>query len=208
MKRKVLLGTFAMLGTLAALATYFTMQVRATLSERTRDLAGDGLIPQTIGSVNHAITIHRPPRDVWPWLVQMGSGRAGWYAYDFVDNGGNRSAERILPGYQNIHVGSIFPALPGLTDVFVVTQYEPERSLVLSWRLPSGKYQTSWAFVLEQPQPDQTRLIVRGRVAARLSPLRTAPMARNTHRRHGAFHYAAQTVVGDRPARGGPSIAN
>lgn len=170
MNKKVLLGSLVMPGALAAFVIYSTMQVRATPGERICALAGDGLIPQPIGTVNHAITIHRPPRDVWPWLVQMGSGRAGWYAYDFIDNGGHHSAERILPAYQNILVGSVFPALPGVTDVFLVTQFEPERSLVLSWRLPSGKYQTSWAFVLEQPQPGQTRLIVRGRVAPGYRP--------------------------------------
>jgi hypothetical protein len=168
--KKALLGSFVILGALTALVIYSSMQVRATPGERVCALPGDSLIPLPIGSVNHAITIHRPPRDVWPWLVQMGSGRAGWYAYDFIDNGGHPSAERILPAYQNIHVGSVFPALPGVTDVFLVTQCEPEHSLVLSWRLPSGKYQTSWAFVLEQPQPNQTRLIVRGRVAPGYRP--------------------------------------
>lgn len=168
--KKVFLGSFVILGALTALVIYSAMQVRATPSERVCALPGDNLISQPIGSVNHAITIHRPPRDVWPWLVQMGSGRGGWYAYDFIDNGGHPSAERILPAYQNIHVGSVFPALPGVTDVFLVTQCEPEHSLVLSWRLPSGKYQTSWAFVLEQPQPNQTRLIVRGRVAPGYRP--------------------------------------
>ena len=168
--KKVPVLLFGILVVLTAFVIYATRQVRATPDEKATTLAGDELIPLPIGAVNHAITIHRPPRDVWPWLVQMGSGRAGWYAYDFIDNGGHRSAERILPAYQNIHVGSIFPALPGVTDVFLVTQFEPEHSLVLSWRLPSGKYQTSWAFVLEQPQPDQTRLIVRGRVAPGYRP--------------------------------------
>ncbi len=54
--------------------------------------------------------------------------------------------------------------------MFVVAECEPERSLVLSWRLADGRYQTTWAFVLEQPQPDQTRLIVRGRVASGYRP--------------------------------------
>jgi hypothetical protein len=67
-------------------------------------------------------------------------------------------------------VGNVFPALPGATDVFTVVQCEPERSLVLSWRLPSGSYQTTWAFVLEQPRTGQTRLIVRGRVASGYRP--------------------------------------
>jgi len=154
----------------AALAIYSSMQVRATPGEEASTLPGDDLIPQPIGSVNHAITIHRSANDVWPWLAQMGAGRAGWYTYDFIDNGGQRSAERILPEYQNIGVGSVLPALPRVSDVFLVARCEPERSLVLSWRLPSGKYQTTWAFVLEQPQPDQTRLIVRGRVAPGYRP--------------------------------------
>ncbi|HXY51478.1 MAG TPA: SRPBCC family protein [Terriglobales bacterium] len=169
MKRKLLI-IVGILAVLVPLTIYSTVQVRATSAEQDKALAGDDLIPQPIGAVNHAITIHRPPREVWPWLVQMGSGRAGWYAYDSVDNGGHRSAERVLPEYQNISVGDVFPALPGAKDVFVVAQYEPERSLVLSWRLPDGRYQTTWAFVLEQPQPDQTRLIVRGRVASGYRP--------------------------------------
>jgi hypothetical protein len=170
MKRKSLVVVFGMSLVFALLAVCASMQVRATPDERARSLAGDELIPKPIGSVNHAITIRRPPRDVWPWLTQMGANRAGWYAYDFIDNGGNASAERILPGYQEIRVGSVFPALASAKDVFVVAQCEPERSLVLSWRLPNGQYQTTWAFVLNQPQPGQTRLIVRGRVAPGYHP--------------------------------------
>jgi len=170
MKKRVLIVLSGLLVVLTALVIYSRRQIRATPGEQARTLPGDDLIPQPIGSVNHAITIRRPPHDVWPWLAQMGSGRAGWYAYDFIDNGGQRSAERILPEYQSIDVGRVLPALPGVTEVFVVVQCEPEHSLVLSWRLPSGKYQTIWAFVLEQPQPDQTRLIVRGRVAPGYRP--------------------------------------
>jgi hypothetical protein len=75
----------------------------------------------------------------------MGSDRAGWYAYDFIDKGAHHSAERILPNYQNIGVGTVLPALPGARDVFLVAQCELEHSLVLSWRLPNGRYETTWA---------------------------------------------------------------
>ena len=170
MKKRVLIGLSGLPVFLTALAIYSRRQIRATPDEQARTLPGGDLIPRPLGSVNHAITIRRPPHDVWPWLAQMGSGRAGWYAYDFIDNGGQRSAERILPEYQSIDVGWVLPALPGATDVFVVVQCEQEHSLVLSWRLPNGKNQTTWAFVLEQPQPDQTRLIVRGRVAPNYRP--------------------------------------
>ena len=169
-KKRFLLITFGIVAVLVALVIYSAMQVHATPAERAKTLAGDELISQPIGAVDHAITIHRPPHEVWPWLVQMGSGRAGWYAYDIIDNGGQHSAERILPEYQDISVGIVFPALPGAKDVFTVARCEPDRSLVLSWRLPNGRYQTTWAFVLEEPQADQTRLIVRGRVASGYRP--------------------------------------
>jgi hypothetical protein len=170
LRRKVLLIMAGAGAVLLAFASYADQQVRATTAERSKPLPGDDLISDPIGAVNHAITIRRPPHDVWPWLAQMGSGRAGWYSYDFIDNGGHRSAERILPEFQHVAVGIVFPALPGAKDVFVVAQSEPERSLVLTWRLPDGRFQTTWAFVLEQPQPDQTRLIVRGRVASGYRP--------------------------------------
>ncbi|MGB2633297.1 MAG: hypothetical protein WAM58_05120 [Candidatus Acidiferrum sp.] len=170
MKKKVLSVFSALLVVFTTLAILASRQVRATPAERARTLPGDDLIPRPLGAVNHAITIRRPPHDVWPWLAQMGSGRAGWYAYDFIDNGGQHSAERILPNYQNIGVGSVLPALPGVTDVFLVVQCAQDHSLVLAWKLPSGKYQTTWAFVLEQPEPGQTRLIARGRVAPDYRP--------------------------------------
>jgi len=58
--------------------------VRASRIERTRPLPGDERIPQAIDTLTHGVTIRRAPRDVWPWLVQMGAGtRAGWYSYDW-----------------------------------------------------------------------------------------------------------------------------
>ena len=124
MRKRILIVSSGILAVLVAFGIYASMQVHATPGEEARPLAGYDLIAQPLGSVNHAITIHRPPRDVWPWLAQMGSGRAGWYTYDFIDNRGQRSAERILPEYQNIGVGSVLPALPGARDVFLVAQCE------------------------------------------------------------------------------------
>lgn len=172
-KRAVIavLGTLVVLLTvLATFAWYSDRSVRADYNERVRDLSGDELIPKPTGSVTHAITIRRSALDVWPWLAQMGSGRAGWYAYDFIDNGGRPSAVRILPEFQNVGVGTVFPALPGVKDVFVVARCEREHSLVLAWRSPDGTYLTTWAFVLERPEPSRTRLIVRGRAAPGYSP--------------------------------------
>lgn len=149
---------------------YCGYSVLAERTEQTSQLPGDELIGNSIGSVTHAITIDRPARDVWPWLAQMGSGRAGWYAYDFIDNGGNASARKIIPEFQNIGVGTVLPALPGVTDVFTVVRDEPPHALVLSWQSPQGAHFTTWAFVLEEPQPGHARLLVRGRAAQNYRP--------------------------------------
>lgn len=173
MKRAVIVLFGMLIVLLAALATfawYSDWSVRPDHRERVRDLPGDELIPNPVGSITHAVTIQRSAHDVWPWLAQMGSGRAGWYAYDFIDNGGRPSAERILPDFQNVGVGSVFPALPGAKDVFVLVRCEPEHSLVLAWRSHNGTYLTTWAFVLEQSEANRTRLIVRGRAAPSYSP--------------------------------------
>lgn len=138
--------------------------VRATAAERVQPLPGDDLIAEPLESLNHAITINRPVRDVWPWLTQMGAGsRAGWYSYDLLDNGRQRSAERIVPELQHLTPGMIFPALPGVTDCFTLLAFEPERHLILGW-LPGGRVVMTWAFVLRQMASGSCRLVVRARV--------------------------------------------
>jgi hypothetical protein len=137
--------------------------VRPNRGERWRSLPGDCLIPAAEGMLTHAVTIRRPRKEVWPWLVQMGAGRAGWYSYDQIDNGGRHSVERIVPELQQIRVGDVFPAEPGVRDGFVVLAFEAERFLILSWPSPAGPPVVSWAFVLEEPEPGCTRLIVRVR---------------------------------------------
>ena len=145
--------------------------VHARHDERTRPLPGDEIITPAIGSLTHAITIRRPSYEVWPWLVQMGAGRAGWYSYDLIDNGGHRSAERIVPELQHPTVGEIFPAIPGEKKGFTLLCCEAARYLVLGWRpSPDAAPIMTWAFVLEEPASRTTRLIVRARVDAGYQP--------------------------------------
>jgi hypothetical protein len=138
--------------------------VRADRAEHTASLPGDELIPDPFGSLTHAITIGRAPQAVWPWLIQMGAGsRAGWYSYDIVDNGRQPSASHLLPDLQHPTVGTVFPALPGVTDGFTVLALDPYRSLILGWRGPDGTPLVTWAFVLDARPDGSTRLIVRAR---------------------------------------------
>jgi hypothetical protein len=136
--------------------------VRATPGERSRALPGDELIPQAIDTLTHGVTIRRSPRNVWPWLAQMGAGsRGGWYSYDWLDNGWQQSATCLVPELQDPGVGTIFPAMPGVTDGFTVMAIEPERLLMLGWLGPDGSPQVTWTFVLDELAPGVTRVLVR-----------------------------------------------
>ena len=97
-------------------------------SESDRPLPGDELVPAPTEIETRGITIAAPPSRVWPWLVQMGFGRAGWYSYDRMDMAG-RSADRIVSEWQAIAVGDTLPTHPG--GGFVIKAIEPERALVL-----------------------------------------------------------------------------
>lgn len=96
--------------------------------DSTRPLPGDDLVPTPTTIDTRAITIDAPPDAIWPWLVQMGFGRAGWYSYDQMDMRG-KSADRIVPAWQKLEVGDIMPNSPD--GGFAVRLVEPGRALVL-----------------------------------------------------------------------------
>jgi hypothetical protein len=110
----------------------------ATDAEVQQPLPGDDLVPHPRIVTTRAITIQASTADVWPWLVQIGYKRAGWYSYDFahrllgcagsVDDD-RRSANRIIPQLQELKIGdSIHIAAP---LGYQVTAIEPERVLLL-----------------------------------------------------------------------------
>ena len=140
--------------------------IRATADEKRRTLPGDDLVPRPTASLTHAITVHCTADRIWPWLAQMGAGRAGWYSYDAIDNGGKPSAERIVPELQAVEVGYLFPWLPHAVEGFVVLACEEARFLVLGAPAPDGHAIVTWSFVLEPRTDGTTRLIVRGRADA------------------------------------------
>jgi hypothetical protein len=76
----------------------------ATDEEVAGTMAGDDIL-EGASSRTRAITIDAPPEEVWPWLLQLGYGRAGWYSYDWIDNDGRPSANRIVPEFQHLEPG-------------------------------------------------------------------------------------------------------
>jgi hypothetical protein len=133
-----------------------------TGDEAARTLPGDDLMREPDMVATRAITIQAPPGRVWPWLVQMGTGRGGAYTYDWVENLFGldmHSADTILPEFQHVAVGDELPV--GANGPRMrVTVVEPERAFVV--RSTDGRW--VWAFVLE-PVGDTTRLTSRNRIA-------------------------------------------
>lgn len=104
---------------LAAIAATYVILERpwlrwgATPSERHRALSGRRCRAACDGGGTRAITIDAPAEGVWPWLVQMGYGRAGWYSLDRWDNGGQPSADHIVPELQDVKVGDMIADATG-----------------------------------------------------------------------------------------------
>ncbi len=76
-----------------------------------------------------SIDIAAPPDRVWPWLAQMGFGRAGWYSWDLIDNLGRRSATDLHPDWMVRQAGDPIPGGPIRFDTPIV---DPPRHLVIA----------------------------------------------------------------------------
>ena len=148
----------------------------STRRERALRLTGDQIVPPPQVVTNHALTINAPTDCVWPWLVQMGWHRAGWYTARWVDKLlfplNWPSANRVIPELQNIELGDFIPdGAPATKCGLIVEQLEPGRAMALhstshlplSWR-NWASLDWSWAFVLF-PIDDgaRTRFLFRSR---------------------------------------------
>lgn len=130
--------------------------------EISRELPGDDMLANADIVATRAITIGAPPGDVWPWLVQMGSGRGGAYTYDWIENLfglGMHSADEVLPQFQDLRVGDEFQLGPGRPKMRVAV-LDPER--VLTFQFEDQTW--VWIFALF-PEGAVTRLVSRNRIA-------------------------------------------
>ncbi|HEY6102069.1 MAG TPA: hypothetical protein VI007_02465 [bacterium] len=158
----------------------------ASPDEREAVLPGDDLVVTPVSMETRAVTITAPPTAVWPWLIQMGYGRAGWYSYGPPGRRGEGGTWHLIPQFEDLQVGSIVPTHPH--GGFKVATLEHERGLVLYLdttivreqmlatqasnetalrtvpELP--EFRASWAFILHPLEADQTRLLERTRITA------------------------------------------
>jgi hypothetical protein len=134
----------------------------ATLPEALGPLPGDDLVPHPRFEYTQAITIKASAEEIWPWLVQIGYHRAGWYSHDWIHrllsvagsvDDDRRSADRIIPALQDLKVGDLIEMAPGLG--FEVLEMEPDRVLL------TGNDGGTWVWFLDPIDANTTRLIVR-----------------------------------------------
>jgi hypothetical protein len=132
----------------------------ATPEELTRSMPGDEVVSRPTFNATRAITVNRRSEDIWPWIVQIGFGRGGWYSYDALDNLGHRSAERILPDLQHVKAGDLIPMGPGEGTGMWVKEFVPDRSTL--WWDKKNRL-TTWAWALDAMPDGRTRLVTRVR---------------------------------------------
>ena len=141
----------------APLYRHWHLRWGATDSELRESMPGDDAVPTASFSATRAITIDAPPALVWPWIVQMGYRRAGFYTYALLDNAGYESASDILQEYQHPQVDDWMPmaSVVNETTAFRVKGFETDAWLL--W----GKPDSTWAWKLVALPSGGTRLITR-----------------------------------------------
>ena len=144
---------------------------------------GADVVPQGHRGPTMAVTIDAPPDQVWPWLVQLGGDRGGWYSWDRLDNGGRPSAREVHPEWQDLAVGDYIKYWrggQGAVDAWRVAELEPNRFLGLhgltDLRLrtldpnqprPRAYTEGLWGFWLIGLPGGRTRLVIGGYEAIR-----------------------------------------
>jgi hypothetical protein len=164
--------TVALLIPLAAAHAVLPWYTRRGTREDEQDtpLPGDDLVPDPKTGYTMAVTIDAPPSAIWPWLVQMGQGRGGFYTHEWVENllGADiRNANCVVSEWQQLEVGEQVRLTPnpffGQPGQFMtVAEIQPERALVFRQTLPNGS-PASWAFLLMSEDKRTTRVLMRRR---------------------------------------------
>ncbi len=163
-----------------------------TRDERRMSLPGDDVVPAPSVVCTHATTVDAPPDRVWPWLLQVGWHRGGWYTPRWVDRllfpDNWPSAERVVPELARLTVGDFVPdGAPETECGFTVVDIDPERFLLLRstshlplrWRR-RGLAGLEWTWVFSLRPVDGgtgTRFVFRWRADVRPWWLRLATHA-------------------------------
>ncbi|HXJ91019.1 MAG TPA: hypothetical protein VMS18_29695 [Candidatus Binatia bacterium] len=146
-----------------------------TSAEAHRALPGDELFPAYTGEATHAITIHAAPEKIWPWLMQIGQDRSGFYSYTFLENAFGcdmPKVERLVPDWKPRTRGEAVwfcdPKRYNGEGKMIPAVVETDRSFAMimpaDWkRVERGgpAREGMWSFTLQSAEGGNTRLIAR-----------------------------------------------
>jgi hypothetical protein len=151
--------------------------VAASPEDVARALPGDDLVPRPDVVMDRAFDLPARAEDVWPWFVQLGKRRAGWYLPRRIERvvpRSRRALRRIDPALQVLRVGSVIPDWGGRDETFEVAAIDPPHALVLTTQ--RGRTFGSWSIVLtgyDAPAGPATHVHLR----LRLTPVRHRRLA-------------------------------
>lgn len=164
----VMLGLFALIAMFALLP--WMDRWGASQSEIAASLPGDELVPSPRISYTRAISIQAAPEEIYPWLVQIGAERGGWYSYEWFETNVLRceiiNADRIYAEWQKLKVGDAIRMCPGTSGPppYEVAILESEHALIMGHK-ENDQWIEAWQFVLLPRADGSTRLVVRSRNA-------------------------------------------
>jgi hypothetical protein len=162
--------------------------VRPTAAERAAGLPGDELVSPADVVMDRAFTLPVPPDQVWPWLVQLGKRRAGWYFprwFERLVPPSRRGLRRLDPAYLSLQVGDVIPDWGGRDETFTVAELEPGHHLL--HRSTRGRTELTWCLRLAPEGSHGTRAHLR---------LRLAPVRHRTVAEYGGGLVDLLTIAG------------
>lgn len=149
--------------------------VDASPEDLARSLPGDDLVQHADVVMDRAFDLPAPPAEVWPWFVQLGKKRAGWYLPWSVERfmpASRRALRRIEPTLQQLRIGSVIPDWGGRHETFEVAILDPPQALVHTTQ--RGRTVGSWAIALTPYDGDAATHV---QLRLRLAPVKRIRLA-------------------------------
>ena len=169
-----IVGVLAVLGIFAIIVMFALLpwmdRWGASESEIVATLTGDELVPSPRISYTRVISINASPEEIYPWIVQIGAERGGWYSYEWFETNILRceitNADRIHEIWQDLKVGDTVRMCPGTSGPppYEVALLETDRAMILGHQ-ENGEWIEVWQFILLPQADSSTRLAVRSRNA-------------------------------------------
>lgn len=142
------------------------LSTRPTAGERAATLPGDDLVAPADVVMDRAFSLPAPPEVVWPWLVQLGKRRAGWYLPGTVERvvpPGRRALRHLDDGFLRLAVGDVIPDWGGKDATFTVASLQPAHHLLHT--STRGHTRLTWCLHLRPEGDGGARLHLRLRMA-------------------------------------------